>query len=57
MIEREDQYRFTVAPVEPVDNMSLTVTCERCGLPVTVGGLALLADLNDAATEHAEVCR
>lgn len=57
-MEREDQYRFAVAPAdERVDDMSLTVTCERCSTAVSCAGLALLADLIDAAQEHAEVCR
>lgn len=57
-MEREDQYRFTVSPAdERVDDMSLTVTCERCSTGISCGGLALLADLIDAAREHAEVCR
>lgn len=56
-LEREDQRRFSVAPAdERVDDMTLIITCEHCSTEVSCGGLVLLVDLNDAATEHAEVC-
>lgn len=56
MIEREAQYHFTVAPEEDIDNLSLIVCCERCGSELFCGGLATLADLIDAASEHNERC-
>ena len=56
MTRTGDQRQFTVVREEPVDNMSLFVVCERCGGRMFCGGLAALADLNDAADEHAEAC-
>ncbi|AGL13850.1 hypothetical protein [Actinoplanes sp. N902-109] len=52
MIQLEDQYHFSVVP----DGEDQIVICERCGDELKCGGIAMLADLNAAASEHVEVC-
>lgn len=54
MIDLEDQHRFSVVPDGDLDQL---VICERCGEESKCCGLVMLADLNAAAAEHAEVCK
>lgn len=56
MVRTEDQHRFSVWG-EDDNPENVVVHCERCGAETRCCGLAKLADLIDAADEHAEVCR
>jgi hypothetical protein len=58
VIEREDQYRFQVEPVVVRTGRShLWLSCDRCRWFAAFGDPISLADLNDRASEHTEVCR
>lgn len=60
-MDLEDQQRFHVEAIEERDGPAIALDCARCRL--TTGwqarfDLALtLAELNQRADEHAEVCR
>lgn len=53
-MDLEDQQRFQV---EPADSAYIWLTCERCLWQAEVAGPETLAELNQRADEHAEVCR
>lgn len=58
MIEREDQYRFQIEPVVVrTGAANLWLTCNRCRWYADITEPITLADLNDRASEHTEVCR
>jgi hypothetical protein len=54
-MRREDERRFTVEG-DPDNSEDVLVTCDRCGTVSRCCGMASLADVVDAAEEHAEVC-
>lgn len=57
MIEREDQYRFQVMGDMNADGSWLSLMCERCPWSAAIEDPVTLAELIDAASEHAEACR
>lgn len=57
-MELEDQYRFTVEAINPFRGTpDISLRCTRCGRWAThIDRPITLADLNQRATEHTEVC-
>jgi hypothetical protein len=57
-MEREDQYRFEVDTIASnYGDAAIVLTCTRCSWSADIDDAITLADLNDRAAEHAEVCR
>jgi hypothetical protein len=57
MMELEDQYRFEVDVMVEYGGVTLDLTCRRCGWVCQPDSPITLAELNQRADEHAEVCR
>lgn len=55
-MEREDQYRFSF-PMLRLDDPGAYLACDRCPWEHEIENDETLAELNDRAAEHAEVCR
>lgn len=53
----EDQRRFTVEGATRWDDGVIWLNCDRCEWTVTLEDAPTLAELNQRADEHAEVCR
>ncbi|GEM_PF-3842940 len=57
-MQLEDQYRFQVEPVVVrTGAANLWLSCDRCRWYADVSNPITLADLNQRADEHTEVCR
>ncbi len=57
-MDLEDQQRFTVKPFAEFEDATLSLVCDRCGDRwAEFDGPVALAELNQRADQHAEVCR
>jgi hypothetical protein len=57
VIEREDQHRFDLMADLNEDGSWITIACDRCQWTADIEDPITLAELNDRASEHTEVCR
>lgn len=53
----EDQQRFQVEGGAVCEDAQIWITCERCGWVAVLDEPIPLAELNQRAEEHTEVCR
>lgn len=56
-MDLEDQYRFQVEAHPWQEQASVTLTCDRCVWTAIIDDPLTLADLNQRAQAHTEVCR
>lgn len=56
-MDLEDQYRFQVEAVAGEEADIVLLTCDRCRWDADITSTITLADLNQRADEHTEVCR
>lgn len=55
-MELEDEYRFEVEAMDAYAP-EIWLNCTRCSWVAEIEGRITLAELNQRAAEHAEVCR
>lgn len=56
-MDLEDQHRFQVEAQQFMGESGLTLSCDRCSWTAILDSPLSLADLEQRADEHTEVCR